>query len=264
MKTDKSGRFLYLNAFTGPHDITFSKEGLGEITVKGFTFHDLGQFEKPPTFRFAQKKVTAPPPAAAAPGAPGPAGGSLAGELQALGQKLAAGQVEEALAGYEALAAREPSSSTVHRMLGGAAKKKGDAARAEAELRKAVELDPQDPLAHRDLGVFLYEANRPGDAIAEGEKALALKPDDAMLLFNLGLMYQNAGRPQEAWDTLVKAEAADPQNAELQYHLGIVAVGLNKPQEAVSRLQRYLATGPTDEQKVTASKGLVAALSPRK
>jgi tetratricopeptide (TPR) repeat protein len=259
-KTDKRGRFLYVKIFTGPHDITISKEGLGEITVEGFTFHDLGQFEKPPTFRFAQRKVAAP----AAPGAPAAAADGLAAELSALGQKLAAGQVDEALAGYEALAAREPGSSTVHRMLGAVAKRKGDAAKAEAELRKAVELDPQDPLAHRDLGVFLYETNRMADALAEGEKAVALHDDDPGLLFNLGLMYQNAGRPQEAWDTLIKSEAADPQNAELQYHLGIVAVGLNKPEEAVARLQKYLVTNPADEQKVTAAKGLVAALSPKK
>jgi cytochrome c-type biogenesis protein CcmH/NrfG len=265
-KTDKSGRFMHVKVFTGPHDITISKEGLGEITVKGFTFHDLGQFEKPPTFGFGQRKVAAPaaPAEGGAPGAAAPAAGTLMGELQQLGQKLAAGQVDEALAGYEALAAREPGSSTVHRMLGGAAKKKGDLARAEAELRKALELDSQDPLAHRDLGVLLYETNRLNDALAEGEKAVSLHSDDPGLLFNLGLMYQNAGRSQEAWDTLLKAEAADPQNAELQYHLGTVALGLNRPEEAVARFQKYLDANPANAQNVAAAKGLIAALSKKK
>jgi Flp pilus assembly protein TadD len=263
-KTDKAGRFLYVKIFTGPHDITIAKDGLGEIVVKDFTFHDLGQFEKPPTFKFAQRKVEPSAAPGAVPGAPAAPGGAAGGELAALNQKLAAGEVDAAIAGYEALAAKEPGTSAVHRMLGNAAKKKGDAARAEAELRKAVELDPHDALAHRDLGVFLYETNRPADAIAEGEKAVEAKPGDAMLLSNLGLMYQNAGRPQEAWDTLLKAEAADPGNAELQYHLGLTAVGLNKPQEAVARLQKYLATSPTDEQKVATAKGLIGALSAKK
>jgi len=131
-KTDKSGRFLYLNVFTGPHDITFSKEGLGDITVKGYTFHDLGQFEKPPVFRFAQRKVQVPVAAAAggAAGAAAPATDASSAEMQQLGQLLAAGQVDEALAGYEALAARTPGSAGVHRMLGAAAKKMCDAARA--------------------------------------------------------------------------------------------------------------------------------------
>jgi cytochrome c-type biogenesis protein CcmH/NrfG len=263
-KTDKSGRFLYVKVFTGPHDITISKEGLGEIVVKDFTFHDLAQFEKPPTFKFAQRKVAEPAAGGAAPGAPGPAPGGGAGELAALNQKLAAGQVDEALAGYEALAAKDPGSSAVHRMLGNAAKKKGDAARAETELRKAVELDPNDALAHRDLGVFLYESGRGAEAIEQGRAALEDRPGDAMLLTNLGLMYQSAGRAQDAWDTLLKAEAADPSNAELQYHLGIVAVSLNKPAECVARLQKYLAASPADEQKVATAKGLVAALSPKK
>jgi Flp pilus assembly protein TadD len=262
MKTDKSGRFLYLNAFAGPHDITFTKEGLGEITVKGYTFHELGQFEKPPVFHFAQRKVQVPAPAPA--GAPTGGGGAVAGELSQVNALFAAGRVDEALAGYEALAAKAPESASVHRMLGAALKKKGDVARAEAELRKAAELDPQDPLAHRDLGVLLYETNRQDLALPEAEKALALDPQNAGLLFNLGLMYQSAGRGPEAWDTLVKAEAVDPQNAELQYYLGTVAVGLNKTDEAVARLQKYLSMNPANAQNAAAAKGLVAALSPKK
>jgi Tfp pilus assembly protein PilF len=262
-KTDKTGRFMYINVFTGPHDITFSKEGLGEITVKGFTFHDLGSFEKPPVFRFAQRKVQVAAAEAAAPAA-APTGDPTPGELQQLGQRLAAGQVDEAVAGYEALTARAPGSATAHRMLGAALKKKRDVVRAEAELRKAVELDPQDAYAHRDLGVLLYETSHLDDGLAESEKALALKPEDAGLLFNLGLIYQSAGRAQEAWDTLLKAEKADPGNAELQYYLGTVALGLNKPDEAVARLQKYLAANPANEQNAAAAKGLIAALSARK
>src|SRR5262245_48050014 len=123
MKTDKSGRFQFVNAYTGPHDITFTKEGLGDIKVKDYTFHELGQFEKPPVFRFAQRKVevAAPAPAAAAAG-----GGASVGGLTQLNALLAAGRVDEALAGYEALVAKDPGSASAHRMLGAAAKKKGD------------------------------------------------------------------------------------------------------------------------------------------
>jgi Flp pilus assembly protein TadD len=257
MKTDKSGRFLFVNAYTGPHDITFTKEGLGDIQVKAYTFHELGQFEKPPVFRFAQRKVEVPAPAAAGV----PAGGAPAGELTQVNALLAAGRVDEALAGYEALAAKDPESAPVHRMLAAAAKKKGDVARAEAEMRKAVELAPDDPLARRDLGVLLYETGRPELALPEAEKAVALDPQNGGLLFNLGLIYQNAGRSQDAWDTLVKAEAADPQNAELQYYLGTVAVGLGKTDEAVARFKKYLATSPANAQNVATANSLVTALS---
>lgn len=260
MKTDKNGRFLYVNAYTGPHDITFTKEGLGEITVKGYSFHDLGQFEKPPVFRFSQRKVEVPAPAAASAGGTG----SVASELRQVNELLAAGRLDEALAGYEALAAKAPDSSSVHRMLGAAAKKKGDLARAEAELRKAVELDAQDPLARRDLGVLLYETGRADQALPEAEKAVGLDPQNAGLLFNLGLMYQNAGRAQESWDTFVKAEALDPQNAELQFYLGTVAVGLARTDEAVARLQKYLSMNPANAQNAAAARGLVAALSAKK
>jgi tetratricopeptide (TPR) repeat protein len=261
MKTDKSGRFLFVNAFTGPHDITFTKEGLGDIQVKDYTFHELGQFEKPPVFRFAQRKVEVPAPASGVAPAAGAAASATAGELTQVNALLAAGRVDEALAGYEALAAKDPGSASVHRMLGAAAKKKGDAARAEAEMRKAVELAPEDPLAHRDLGVLLYETGRAELALPEAEKAVALDPQNGALLFNLGLIYQNAGRSQDAWDALVKAEAADPQNAEVQYYLGTVAVGLGKTDEAVARFKKYLSTSPANAQNVATANGLVAALS---
>jgi len=262
-KTDKTGRFVHVNVYSGVYDVTLSKEGVGEVMVKGFTFQDLQSTERPPVLRFVVKKA-APPPVATGSVVPAVTTESLQAELSQANQNLAAGRVDEAIAGYEAVLAQAQDVGAVHRLLGLAWKKKGDLARAEAELRKAVELDPQDSGSHRDLSVLLYDSGRGPEALAEGEKAVAAAPGNASLLFNLGLMYQNAGRSQEAWDALVKAEAADPQNADLQYHLGTVALGLGKTDESLKRLEAYLAMSPANAQNVASAKGLIAALAKKK
>jgi hypothetical protein len=87
-KTDKNGRFVHVNVWSGPYDITLKKEGLGEVTMKDYPIRDVGDTEKPPTFRLAAKKqAPAAPAAAAGPAATAAAAaaataGNLAGEMK--------------------------------------------------------------------------------------------------------------------------------------------------------------------------------------
>ena len=56
-KTDKKGKFVHVNVYSGAYDVTVSKEGLGEVVFKGFSIRDLGTTEKAPVFRIGQKKA---------------------------------------------------------------------------------------------------------------------------------------------------------------------------------------------------------------
>ena len=68
-KTDKTGKFVHVNVWEGPYDLTFSREDLGEVTVKDFRIRQIYAPDKPPTFRIAAKAPT-PPPGAATPAGP--------------------------------------------------------------------------------------------------------------------------------------------------------------------------------------------------
>jgi hypothetical protein len=94
-KTDKKGKFVHVNVYSGNYDVTVSKDGLGEAVFKNFTIRDLGSTEKaplptgeedewpPPTRRrWSRRPVPGrrAPTAAAAP--PGRSGGALAADLK--------------------------------------------------------------------------------------------------------------------------------------------------------------------------------------
>jgi tetratricopeptide (TPR) repeat protein len=267
-KTDRHGRFLYVNVYAGLYDVTVAKEGLGEAVFKDFTIRELGATEKAPTFRIGSRKTaeapptTDPGPAPAAAPAPLPAevAGELAAELERASAALRAGQVDEAIAGYEAVAAKAPNLPELYHNLGLAFTRKKDMQSAETAFRKAVELKPDFTDAHRALSAILYEKGDREGALVEAVRAAQSAPNDGVLQYRLGVMYADAGRTEEAMEALLKAESLDPANAEVQFQLGTLAVAANQVPEAISRMEKYLATAPPGAPNVAAAKGIVAAL----
>jgi Flp pilus assembly protein TadD len=276
-KTDKKGRFVYVNVYPGTYDVTVSKEGLGEATFRSFAIRDREPTEKAPVFRIGQKKgAEAPgemasagaasmaepgptPPAAPAP-LPAEVAGALAADLERAGAALKAGRVDEAIAGYEAVEAKVPNLPELHLDLGLAYARKKDLPKAEAAFRKAIELKPDLTDAHRALSLVLYETNRREEALSEAIRAAEGAPNDGHLQYSLGVMYADAGKTEEAREALLKAESLDPENAEVQFQLGTLAVAASQKAEAIGRLERYLATAPRDARNVATAKGLIAAL----
>jgi tetratricopeptide (TPR) repeat protein len=264
-KTDKNGRFVHVSVWSGPYDITLKKEGLGEVTIKDYPVRDVGDTEKPPTFRLAQaRKVEAPPPpadpGAAAAAAATATAGALAGDMKRGGEAFAAGRIDEAASIFEGVAAQAPNLPQVHHNLGLVYRKKGDAARAEAEFRKAVELDPNLADSHAALGVLLASQGKAEVALAEAEKASALAPQNAVYKYNLAVLYKDAGKSAEAKTAFLEAEALDPKNVEIQFQLASALLGLGDVPMAVERLEKYLATAPADAPNRAAAQGLINAL----
>ena len=271
-KTDKKGKFVHVNVYSGTYDVTVSKEGLGEAVFKGFGIRDLGSTEKAPIFRIGQRKAAPVASADAAPAAgagpasavavalPADVAGALAADLDKANAALKAGQVDEAIAGYEAVAAKVPNLPELYQNLGLAYSRKKDLPKAEAAFRKALELKPELTDAHRALSVILYEKGNRPEALAEAAKAAETAPNDARLQFSLGVMYADAGQAAEAKATLLKAESLDPQNAEVQFQLGTLAVAANQKAEAIGRMEKYLSMAPATAPNVAAAKAMIAAL----
>lgn len=265
-KTDKNGRFVHVNVWSGPYDITLRKEGLGEVTVKDFPVRDVLDTEKPPTFRLAARKAAAAPesptadPAAAAAAAASETAGALAGEMKRGGDAFAAGRLDEAASVFEGVAAKAPNLPQVHHNLGLVYRKKGDAARAEAEFRKAVELDPNLADSHAALGVLLASQGKAEAALAEAEKASTLAPQNAVYKYNLAVLYKDAGKSAEAKTAFLEAEALDPNNVEIHFQLASALLGVGDVPGALARLERYLSIAPADAPNRAAAEGLLTAL----
>lgn len=281
-KTDRKGRFVHVNVYEGSYDLTFSKPGAGEVTVKDFRIREIPSLEKVPTFRLGGSKP-AETPGAAAGGGPAAAGGGaaaaasparggadaaatvdaavLAAELQKADAALAAGRTEDAIAAYERALASAPDSAAVHHNLGLAYRRKGDLGRALLEFRKAVELQPDLAASHGALSVLLASGGRLDEAVAQAREAASLAPEDAQYAYNLGVLLKDTGQSREAKEALLRAEVLDAGNAEIQFHLGTVELGLGQMEAAVARLERYVAAAPASAPNVATARGLIAALS---
>jgi len=278
-KTDRKGKFIHVNVYEGPYDLTFSKEGAGEVTVKDFRIREIPSLEKAPVFRMGGIKKAAataaetqapagsaadaasgPPPVA--PSGPPPIDlAVLAVELQNADAALAAGRADEAIATYQKALASVPDSAPIHHNLALAYKRKGDLAQAESEFRRAAELKPDFAAPHGALSLLLAAAGKRDEALAQAQEAVQDAPSDAQYTYNLGVLLKDAGRSAEAKEALLKAEALDPANPEIQFHLGTVELGLGQVEAAIASLEKYVAAAPATAPNVATAKGIIAAMS---
>ena len=124
---------------------------------------------------------------------------------------------------YERTFAYAPYSWRVANNLGTTYQEKGDLAKAEAYLLKALALKPDNQEAYNNLGVVYSKARRPEDAIAHLEKALALDPKYVEAYRNLGNTYRKLGRREEAKQAYEKALSVRPDYALAYAGLGNLA-----------------------------------------
>jgi tetratricopeptide (TPR) repeat protein len=263
-KTDKNGNFIHLNVYTGPYRIILKKEGVGEASFD-FDIHEMGSTQKAPEFKLVSPGRAAPSGSGLAPAGAPSAGvspadaGRLVADLNAARALSEQGKVDEAIAAYEAIAARATQISLVHYGLANASKRKGDLARAEAEYRRSIELDPGFVDGYVGLATLLAEGGKRDHAIEVVKQGAAANEKSSGLQYALGVLEVGAGDNAAAKAAFLKAEALDPQNAETQYHLATVALNMNNRAEAVTRLERFLAAAP-DNPNAAVAKALLAAL----
>jgi DNA-binding winged helix-turn-helix (wHTH) protein/tetratricopeptide (TPR) repeat protein len=86
-----------------------------------------------------------------------------------------------------------------------------DAATADREFRRAIELDPNNANAHHWYSPVLETMGRYTEALTEIERAQTLDPTSKSVLADKGIILYEIGRPQEALDLLRQMEKAEPE-----------------------------------------------------
>jgi DNA-binding winged helix-turn-helix (wHTH) protein/tetratricopeptide (TPR) repeat protein len=86
-----------------------------------------------------------------------------------------------------------------------------DAATADREFRRAIELDPNNANAHHWYSPVLETMGRNTEALTEIERAQALDPTSKSVLADKGIILYEMGRRQEALDLLRQMEKAEPE-----------------------------------------------------
>jgi tetratricopeptide (TPR) repeat protein len=264
-KTDKKGVFTHVNVFSGPYRITLQKEGLGEVSFNT-NLQEVDSLQKPPEYKFVPKQAAAPPPpgsglAPAGTAAAAPVNmGQLTTEINAAIALSKNGDTDGAITAYEAILAKTPQIPLVHYNLGTLYKKKGDAAKAEAAMRKSIELDAGFVDGYVGLATLLAETGKRAEAIEVVKKGTVDNPQSGRLHYALGVLAETSGETALAKEAFLKAEELDPQNFETQYHLATVALNQNDKAEAISRLEKFVAAAPAGTPSLDVAKSLLAAL----
>jgi tetratricopeptide (TPR) repeat protein len=143
-------------------------------------------------------------------------------------------------------AKRQATGPGVHVLRSLEAGARGDAARALAEARRAVELDPGNDQLHQGLAAALERQGDAAGALAEYRDAVRLAPGSALARLNLGLALARRGEGEAAVAELRRAVAAAPDFQAARLALGTVLLQAGRPEEALPDLQRARELDPAD------------------
>ena len=135
------------------------------------------------------------------------------------------GRFGEAVDAYDAAIALvgkpEPGQWRLYYSRGSALERSGQWARAETDLKHALELQPDQPLVLNYLGYSWIDR---GEHLREGlqmvKRAVELRPDDGYIVDSLGWAYYRLGEFGNATHLLEKAIELLPEDPTVNDHLG--------------------------------------------
>lgn len=121
---------------------------------------------------------------------------------------------------------------------------RGDLARAETLLSKAIEQDPQDATALANLALIHYKRGNNDAALTTFLQAAGHAPADARSLEFAGSILLDQGRWRDALDVLMEAARRDPRSARIQTALAIAELHNQGAAVAATRLAQVIGTTP--------------------
>lgn len=158
----------------------------------------------------------------------------------------------EAAAAYSRALALVPEVERRHWVLfyqrGIAYERSGRWDEAEADFRRALELEPDQPLVLNYLGYSLVELGR---NLAEAEdmirRAVRQRPDDGYITDSLAWVLYRLGRFEEAVEPMERAVSLVPFDPILNDHLGDILWKVGRRLEARFQWKRALSFGPEEK-----------------
>ncbi|MEM9812187.1 MAG: tetratricopeptide repeat protein [Pseudomonadota bacterium] len=132
---------------------------------------------------------------------------------------------------------------------------------AEADFRRALELEPSQPHVLNYLGYSLVELRRNLDeALSMIEEAVAQRPEDGYITDSLGWVLYRLGRFEEAVPHMERAVELTPVDPIINDHLGDVLWKVGRKLEAEFQWRRALSFEPEDEDAVRIRRKLEVGL----
>lgn len=151
---------------------------------------------------------------------------------EATGHQIA-GRLDEAAGIYLALLEENPDDANALHLLGMLSHQAGDAGRAAALIRRAIELIPGFPLFLGNLGQVYLDMNRLDSAEEVLLDATRRAPDMAAPLYGLAECCRRKGELQEAANYIRMVLEREPQHADAIVCLGRVHLASGSAEKAL-------------------------------
>jgi tetratricopeptide (TPR) repeat protein len=120
----------------------------------------------------------------------------------------------------------------------------GDAERAEAAYRRALELDPTLANAITNLGNLMYRRGNIDEAENFYIRALQVDPEQPEAFYNLGFLLYDRGDTPAAVLNFKRALRSDPAFADAHFNLAMALSDLEQRDEARQHWETYLKLDP--------------------
>lgn len=117
---------------------------------------------------------------------------------------------------------------------------------AEAELKKAIQLNPTTYLYPFLLGRLYINAGRYQDSVKANLRSLSLHPNNINTLNNIGLSYAFLTRYEEAEKALKRALEIWPDHKRARNNLATIYAWQGRKEEAISLFEESLRRNPGD------------------
>ena len=168
-----------------------------------------------------------------------------AGDVDALIQLAAlyrrSNEVEPAREALGRALAAAPESAAVHEEIAALALVRNQPSVAEAELRKALELEPSRSSARVALGrLYAYQLNQPGAAAEQFQAAVEHERADPLVYRQLGEVLLEIGSVGAAIDSFERALALAPNSHEAHHGLATAYLAQGRYDAATKAEQRAL------------------------
>jgi protein O-mannosyl-transferase len=154
------------------------------------------------------------------------------------------GDADRAIAHYRQAVELRPTYVEAHYNLGRLLAQKGQLDEAIVHYEKALEINPADAEAHNNLGATLVANGRVDEAITHYRRALAIQPDYADASCNLASALLSNGDLDGAITYYSACLAILPNQAEAQYNLASALFQTGRTDEAIAHYQKVLELRP--------------------
>ena len=147
----------------------------------------------------------------------------------------------------------DPDSADAHAALAGSLWSLFEFSAAEAEFKRALELNPNLSHGHHWYGLFLSWEARNAEAITHLRRAVELDPLNLQFQTNLGQVLGNAGQYDDALEQLRKTLEMDPNFSYVHVELRQIYRDMGKYDLSMEEWKRYAALNNDPEEQAIAN-----------